>query len=312
MKGSKGLILPMMTGLMVFFIMLGIGAIEYGGNQGEAALRKELSTQAFWLAEAGIGHAGAAAPAASYTIGTSTAPVALGAGGYWATITRISNIRWNIISHGVVAGEKRHLSVQVGPKFGPGVYFSGPQAPGGGNATSTPPVEENVGTMTFADFFGKTLAQVEAVATLIDCNTDDIIVSGLTVVDRSACAPNKKSVSIKKHGGVSNGILIIVDGDLTLHGGTFNGIIWVEASSAQSLHINAGTQIVGAVYVNNGTHTSRFNGTADVNDPGGGSDEAAIANAQAVMDAQLFASGLAMPGDSKSISWRECAKEDCT
>ena len=54
MKNAKGLALPMTLGLMVFCSMLGLGAIEYGGMQGQVAAKKEYSAASLWLADGAV------------------------------------------------------------------------------------------------------------------------------------------------------------------------------------------------------------------------------------------------------------------
>jgi Tfp pilus assembly protein PilX len=51
---NRGAILGMTLGFMGFFTLLGLGALHLAGVLGESSARYTISTQAFWLAEAGL------------------------------------------------------------------------------------------------------------------------------------------------------------------------------------------------------------------------------------------------------------------
>jgi hypothetical protein len=54
MKNSKGYTLAIAVCMMALLIGLGLGALNYSGRQGQVLVNQTLSTQAFWLADAGI------------------------------------------------------------------------------------------------------------------------------------------------------------------------------------------------------------------------------------------------------------------
>ena len=53
MKNSKGSVLAVALSMMFLFSGLGIGALNYAGMQGQFATNQIISSQAFWMAEAG-------------------------------------------------------------------------------------------------------------------------------------------------------------------------------------------------------------------------------------------------------------------
>lgn len=54
MRREKGSVLAITTSFVLAFTMLGFGAIYFAGLQSESVQRQAASTQAFWLAEAGV------------------------------------------------------------------------------------------------------------------------------------------------------------------------------------------------------------------------------------------------------------------
>lgn len=54
MRSEKGSILAATTGFALVFTLLGFGAIYFSGLQSESIQKQTASTQAFWLAEAGV------------------------------------------------------------------------------------------------------------------------------------------------------------------------------------------------------------------------------------------------------------------
>lgn len=54
MKNIRALVLPVTIGLMLMFFALGLGVIQLSDMLGQSHTRDVLSTQAFWIAEAGL------------------------------------------------------------------------------------------------------------------------------------------------------------------------------------------------------------------------------------------------------------------
>jgi len=54
MNNSKGAVLAVTVGFMLIFILMGLGAVELSGAQGQSTVMRVASSRAFWLADAGI------------------------------------------------------------------------------------------------------------------------------------------------------------------------------------------------------------------------------------------------------------------
>ncbi len=137
----------------------------------------------------------------------------------------------------------------------------------GGHASVVGPINQNVNpVLDFEEFFGKTKAEMRAIADFdvvnphINPDPDPdphSNVSGVTYVSFT----HSGRLKVTQPHWQGSGILV-VDGDCTINGGSFSGILWVTGD----LFMNGNNGYYGAIYVEGGATYSDVNllGTSDV------------------------------------------------
>ncbi|MFH1856303.1 MAG: hypothetical protein ABH836_03610 [Candidatus Omnitrophota bacterium] len=180
------------------------------------------------------------------------------------------NNRWTTVSSGEVGDVDKKIQVawkQLGSAINYAILTEG-VLDIKGNASidtdedGTPNEEgedylENV-TLSFQDTFGISKAEMKSRATInyTDPANNQVPVSGITWVDFDSGT----EFEITTTGWSGSGILV-VDGDLKITSGTFNGVIWVIGT----LKISGNPTIKGALLVESGTEVdTTVTGTADI------------------------------------------------
>ena len=96
-KNEKGSILVITSGFVLAFTMLGLAGLYMAGQENEMADRLRASTQALWLAEAGIERT-----RATFPVTPPTSEQNLGLGTYQATSTTVNSGKWTVTSKGMI------------------------------------------------------------------------------------------------------------------------------------------------------------------------------------------------------------------
>lgn len=245
---NKGFVL--VAGYMVVAVLVILATTFAARSIGEqrAADKERDSTQALWLVEAGLDRAIAELP-------NSPLSGTLGSGAYSTQTTSLTATRYLIASTGGVpaidAGNPnnsiRRISAIVEMSLGPG-------NPGGvtsaitssgdviikGSAQVNGNIEENT-IILFEDIFGISEEAMRDGAThhYTDPENNITPVDQATWVDIDTAA----EMMITESGWSGNGILV-VNGDLTITGGYFSGIIWVMGA----LRVSGNPVIDGAIF----------------------------------------------------------------
>lgn len=270
MRGSKGSILAITMGFTLIFTMLGTASIYISTLHTETQEKQILSQQAFWLAEAGVNKAISLLPSTTPFNGN------LGNGSYNVPTISVSGInQWTIDSIGTAQNQNRHIQVEVFKLDTSNV--DSPITCNGGEddncVTQMPnstingvPAEEGQ-VLDFFTIFGVTMESVYAAADNIYTGNQN---NPLPVDDITWVAGDLRVQSGWRGSG-----LLIVDGDMRIDGGIFDGIIWVTGNIAM---INAAsTNINGAIFVE-GTEEIKVTGDATV-----GYDSGSVADAGTVI-----------------------------
>lgn len=287
MRNSKGSILAITVGFMLIFSMLGIASMNISTQQSDTQEKQILSQKAFWLAEAGIQRA-----FAHLLINTNTFTLTgnLGEGSYVVSSTPLSSVRWQLDSTGTVNGINRSIQAIVGPipmdafnAWGDAI------GPGGGGLDGhvDPDGSYEFGwKFTFNDIFRISEAQM---FNMISCNPlagiNPVVIDGIIWIQPGY-------VKITNAWGIHSGIMI-VNGDLDMDGGHFDGIIWVNGAMAR---INGDDAVDGAVFVYDSSEgTTRINGTSAL-----AFDITAIDNAFEIINSNGYSQSV-----HNIISWKE-------
>jgi len=232
---KSGAILGLVVIVLVVVNVLGIGLLSQRAMNAIEVVKGIKSTQAFWIAEGGLGMA------ISYLPNMPANPFSgtLGNGEYDVTITPVSAYRWTIESVGSVNIVTRRIRVVVGPGITTAMAVSG-DLEVMGSAVVNGDVVENT-TPSFEDVFGVTKEEMQDNATYeyTDPSNNKMPVEKITWINED------NEFKITKTGGwVGSGIMVI-DGDLDISGGTFDGVIWVIGE----LRISGNPVINGAIFV---------------------------------------------------------------
>jgi len=213
---KSGAILALVVIVLVVVNVLGIGLLSQRAVNAIEVVKGIKSTQAFWIAEGGLGMAISDLPDTNPFSGT------LGNGEYDVTITPVSGFsyRWTIESVGSVNIVTRRIRavVVVTPDITTAIMTSG-SFEIKGNVTVNGDVVENT-TSIFEDVFGVTKEEMQDNATYKYTSppNNKMPVEKITWINNN--------FQITEDGWVGGGIMI-VNGDLRISGGTFNGVIWV-------------------------------------------------------------------------------------
>jgi len=251
---NGGAILALVVIVLVVVNVLGVGLLSQSAMNAIEVVKKVQSTQAFWIAEGGLGMAISYLPNMPETNPFSGT---LGNGEYDVTITPVDGYsnRWTIESVGSVDTATRRIRaiVVVRQDITTAVTVSGGLEVKG-SAEVNGDVKENT-TPCFIDVFGMTKEEMQDSATHIYTNppNNKMPVEKITWV-------NDSDFRITEDGWVGSGILI-VNGDLKITGGTFDGIIWVIGK----LNISGNPVIDGSIFVEGEvTVDTTITGTADI------------------------------------------------
>lgn len=288
MKNSKGSALAVALSSLVLFTGLGLGALNYSGMQGLSATNQTLSTQAFWVAEAGLQKALTLVE----TYNSSTVyPVILPADSLISTGSYLTNITlpvgepWSVKSTGSVSSVNRDLFAKIG--YGgltKAISTTGTITVNGNPTISS--FNENVAPVLFDNIFGISMTQAtqSAESTSTCYNFTASATANCGIGDGSVSA-NGKDVSIPlatnklayvkmdsnqtlkiSGNGTASDFLVVEGGTLDMTGGggssvNFSGIIWVEGGNFTK--ISGSEQISGAIYINSSSTTvTTINGSA--------------------------------------------------
>jgi len=229
----KGIALVAALAFTLILTILAFSVLIVASNE-ITLTRKDINkTKAFYAAEAGLGMAISDLPNTNSFSGT------LGNGEYDVTITPVSAYRWTIESVGSVNMATRRIRVVVGPDITAAMTVSG-VLDRKGNAEVNGDVVENT-TPIFEDVFGVTKEEMQDNATYKYTNppNNETPVEEITWIDE-----DHKFEITKTGSWVGSGIMI-VNGDLDMTGGTFNGVIWVIGK----LSISGNPVINGSIFV---------------------------------------------------------------
>lgn len=247
MKNNKGTVLAITLGFVLVFIMVGLAAVYFSGAQNESIEKLIQDNQAFWLAEAGVQEA-------FFNLPTNLGPFngSLSTGNYQAeSVVVTPNVRWNINSNGSfitgsVVSKIRRIQVEVGPNVFDAVNTTGTlSSPGGGGLDDhiSPAGSYQEGmTLVFQDIFGISEATMDSLKT-VDLNNpknNPPIPSGNQIIWVTG------NLKITSTGWRHSGILV-VNGNLNMEGGHFDGLIWVNGSVKM---INGNDLTNGAIFIN--------------------------------------------------------------
>ena len=214
---------------------------------------KERDTvQALWLAEAGVDRAIAGLPNTplSGTLGTgaySTQTTALGSGKY--LINSTGGVPLTTISPNNAIRKISAVVQQPLNPASPGDVTSAITASGDvtvkGSAQVNGTIDEENEVFNFEDVFGISKEAMESGAA--HHYTDPA--NNITPVDHSTWVDIDTATEMKitTSGWTGSGILV-VDGDLTITGGHFSGVIWVIGT----LRVSGNPVIDGAIFVESG------------------------------------------------------------
>jgi hypothetical protein len=275
---KSGVILGLVVIVLVVANVLGIGLLSQSAMNAIEVVKKVKSNQAFWIAEGGLGMA------ISYLSKNMNMPEinpfsgTLGNGEYDVTITPVSGFsyRWTIESVGSVNIVTRRIRVVVvvRPDVTTAMMVSG-DLDVKGNAVVGP--NEPGTTPCFEDVFGETKEEMQDNATYKYTSPPN----NQTPVEKITWINN--NFQITQDGWAGSGIMI-VNGDLKIAGGKFNGIIWVIGK----LDISGNTVINGSIFVEGeATVDTTITGTAEISFDQSAID-AAFSNSSTVLSWQEF------------------------
>lgn len=279
MKKQKGVILVLTVTFMLIFTLFGLAAMNFAGFQGQGIVRKVASTQAFWIAEAGIQRA--ASRLSQGNLGFILNGF-LNQGNYNVNVTPTNPldpdpVRWNIDSVGNQQPIAKEILVEYGPALLKGLESEYLQSIN--KEQNVPSREENV-TLNFSDFFdfnisNMTQSQKDNTPFGTNCTVGNKVVtyypiptpskhlpdyySGISYIDSTTHSNQETIPNLAGDGLV---IIQVRDGTgLSINGGgNFNGIVWIQGK----LDGLGSTVINGAVLVDCGTQLTTVSGNAQI------------------------------------------------
>ncbi|MCK4914215.1 MAG: hypothetical protein KAS69_06450 [Planctomycetes bacterium] len=250
----SGFILGLVIIMLVVISILGVGLLSQSGTDMMETAKATKSTQAFWIAEAGLNMAISYLP-----VMPPTNPLTgtLGSGDYSVTITPVSAYRWTVESTGTAANTTtRNVRVTVGANATTVMMTSGELRIQG--AADVNGVYEDNTTPNFEEVFGVTKTEMRDYATYDYTNPPH----NETPVEQITWIDDNNQFKITKTGNwVGSGIMVI-NGDLDMAGGVFDGVIWVIGE----LFISGNIEVNGSIFVEGDiTVDTRVTGTANIN-----------------------------------------------
>ena len=234
---KRGAILVLVVIVLVIANILGAGLLSQSTMNAIEVVKNVQSNQAFWVAEGGLGMAISDLPPDTNSLGGT-----LGEGGYDVTITPDPNLsnRWTIESVGTVNIATRRIravvvvttEVTTAIMVGGDLKITGTADINGPNEPYTTPC--------FEDVFGVTKGEMHDNATYeyTDPPNNKMPVEKITWINEN------NEFKIIETGWRGSGIMV-VDGDLDIGGGKFDGVIWVIGA----LRISGNTEIRGSIFV---------------------------------------------------------------
>lgn len=231
---KSGVILVLVVIVLVVVNILGIGLLSQSAVNTIEVVKGVKSTQAFWIAEGGLGMAISDLPDTNPFSGT------LGNGKYDVTITPVSAYRWTIESVGSVNTVTRRIRVAVGPDDITTAMMVSGELDIKGNAVVNGDVLENT-TPNFEDVFGVTKKEMQDNATYKYTNPPN----NKMPVQKVTWINEDHKFEITKTGNWVGSGIMIVNGSLDMTGGTFDGVIWVIGE----LSISGNPVINGSIFV---------------------------------------------------------------
>jgi len=252
-SSEKGIVLVAVVVFTLIFTLLGFSLLSMANSEIVMARKDINKTKAFYLAEGGLGMAISDLPNTNSLSGT------LGDGEYDVTITPVSGFsnRWTIESVGSVNMATRRIRavVVVRPDVTTAMMISGGLVVKGNDADVNGVVGEYT-TPCFEDIFGVTKEEMQDNATYKYTSPPN----NQTPVEKITWVNEDNEFKITTTDWVGSGIMI-VNGDLDISGGTFNGVIWVIGE----LFISGNTVINGSIFVEGGaTVDTTITGTAEI------------------------------------------------
>lgn len=209
MKNSKGVILPVALGLMAFCSLLGLGAIQLADMQGQSYVREVSSTQAFWLADAGLQRSSAGACLA--------VSGSLGAGTY-NVVTSGSSSPFTLVSTGTVPGMPdriRRLQSSC-----------------------------TIGNIFNQDILAKTSVKFENNSVIDSYNSSLGVYSNTNKSSIGAIVSNGGTGSIDLANNNSAGLTRTINAGVTIHPVTLPSLAWTAGPPMSALAGNKGTALL--------------------------------------------------------------------
>jgi cytoskeletal protein CcmA (bactofilin family) len=264
MRNKQGTVLIAVYLVIVVLLIIGAAFILRSISENRVAKKQTDLAKALYIAEGGIENAISSLP-------DSPLSGFIGEGEYNTVTTPISGYtnRWTIVSTGSIpnstAKNKVEKTIRVVVEKIPGGDPSGVtnaiETNGDlvvkGNATINGDVQEYA-SLSFEDIFGLTKEEVKSQATntYIDPPNNTTPVDNITWVDLNV----SPDFQITQTGWDGSGILV-VDSDLKITGGTFDGVLWVIGK----LTISGNPVITGAVFVESSPEVdTTVSGTATI------------------------------------------------
>lgn len=290
---NKGFILVTAYMVIAVLIILGTGLAVRSISEERVAFKERDVIQALWLAEAGLDRAISQLP---------NTPLSgnIGIGTYLTQTTPLSATKFLIDSKGGVPGIdepnpnnaickiKAIVEKPLNPASAGGITAvisaNGDVVIQGGAAQVTGDVDDNA-VFDFEDIFGvsKDTMKSNADHIYVDPSNNITPVDQITWIDLNSLT----EVGITSSGWLGSGILI-VNGDMKITGGHFDGVIWVIGT----LRVSGNPVIDGSIFVESG---AEFDTTITGN-PTVSYDSSAISNAFNFLPSDL---------PPRVISWKQ-------
>jgi hypothetical protein len=272
MKKARGAVLAITVGFIAVFTMFGVSSIYLSGLQNQFADQKIFSAQAFWLAEAGINRAirdFSVVPQTNPFNSTTDTEIVRGYGAvpdiYRYDVIFVTDMEpWIISSTGTVgpvssSSQVRKVeisAIRALDQIDTIIKCGGPlDEQGDSEITGKKESEVAVNDDLFYDLFNLRQSdfKVSPSTQILPFGNDPPGVAGSTWID---CGGNELRITSTSWTGSG---LLVVDGDLKITGGAFNGIIWVKGD----LRIDGNPPIAGSIFVE-GKVTLNVGGTPNI------------------------------------------------
>lgn len=274
MKNSRGSVLVATIGFVLVFTLFGFSSIFLSNVQSDATNRQVASTQAFWLAEAGINRAITLYPFTGLNLPYSDNSLANDfANPNWSYSFKIEAVggeAYHIKSLGAEGSIKRKIEVDaikthyiIENVITAAGYVDTVVV---GDTEIIGKIEECVDFYDpdlFGDVFNRTKEEISAVANHVPPNnnpdqdpTDGFLgISGVTWITNPGTP-----LMITDTGSWQGSGILIVDGDLKITGGSFDGIIWVTGN----LRVDGNPPINGTIFVEGDEDIVITRGTSNI------------------------------------------------